>query len=100
MNAPFSISRRNLLKSTGFLALSFAIPFDAAMAAEEVKLPGDLKNNPMLGAWFRIEAGGKHPKMPSVFGSGNRQRNRPAQGDDCHEDQGSFHGLPSLVLVR
>lgn len=59
MNAPFSISRRNLLKSTGFLALSFAIPLDAGMAAEETKLPGDLKNNPMLGAWFRIEADGK-----------------------------------------
>lgn len=60
MNAPFSITRRNLLKSTGFVALSFAIPSDIGMAAEAgAELPGDLKNNPMLGAWFRIGADGK-----------------------------------------
>jgi len=59
MNAPFSITRRNLLKSTGFVALSFAIPADLGFAQDGPKLPGDLKNNPMLGAWFRIDADGK-----------------------------------------
>jgi CO/xanthine dehydrogenase Mo-binding subunit len=60
MNAPFSITRRNLLKSTGFVALSFAISADIGMAAEAgAELPGDLKNNPMLGAWFRVGADGK-----------------------------------------
>jgi nicotinate dehydrogenase subunit B len=59
MNAPFSITRRNLLKSTGFVALSFAIPTDLGFAQDGPKLPGDLKNNPMLGAWFRIGADGK-----------------------------------------
>src|ERR1700693_3559761 len=57
MNAPFSMNRRRLLQTAGFLALSFAIPFDLALAAEEAaKLPGDLKDNPMLSAWLRINA--------------------------------------------
>jgi CO/xanthine dehydrogenase Mo-binding subunit len=59
MNAPFSITRRNLLKSTGFVALSFAIPADLGFAQDTPELPGDLKNNPMLAAWFRIGADGK-----------------------------------------
>jgi len=64
MNAPFAINRRNLLKSTGYLALSFAIPVDFAGAAEEAaKIPGDLKNNPMLGAWFKIDADGSATLM-------------------------------------
>lgn len=63
MNAPFSINRRNLLKSTGFLALSFAIPADLGFAQDAPDLPGDLKNNPMLGAWFRIGADGKATLM-------------------------------------
>jgi nicotinate dehydrogenase subunit B len=53
MNAPFSINRRHLLQGAGFLALSFAIPFNPARAAE---LPGDLKDTPMLSAWLRINA--------------------------------------------
>jgi nicotinate dehydrogenase subunit B len=53
MNAPFSINRRHLLQRAGFLALSFAIPFGPARAAE---LPGDLKDTPMLSAWLRIDA--------------------------------------------
>lgn len=64
MNAPFSMTRRNLLKSTGFLAVSFAIPVDLAGAAEEgAKIPGDLKKNPMLGAWFKIDADGSATLM-------------------------------------
>ncbi len=34
MNVPFSVNRRQLLASAGFLALSFAIPLDDAAAAE------------------------------------------------------------------
>ncbi len=57
MNAPFSMNRRRLLQTAGFLALSFAIPVDFSRAAEEAaKLPGDLKDNPMLSAWLRINA--------------------------------------------
>ena len=53
MNAPFSMNRRHLLQRAGFLALSFAIPFHPANAAE---LPGDLQDTPMLSAWLRINA--------------------------------------------
>ncbi|HEX7110103.1 MAG TPA: molybdopterin cofactor-binding domain-containing protein [Aestuariivirga sp.] len=53
MNAPFSINRRHLLQRAGFLALSFAIPFNPARATE---LPDDLKDTPMLSAWLRINA--------------------------------------------
>ena len=57
MNAPYSMNRRRLLQTAGFLALSFAIPADFAFAADEAsKLPGDLKDNPMLSAWLRINA--------------------------------------------
>jgi CO/xanthine dehydrogenase Mo-binding subunit len=41
------------LQRAGFLALTFAIPFSSARAAE---LPGDLKDTPMLSAWLRINA--------------------------------------------
>ena len=57
MNVPFSVNRRQLLASAGFLALSFAIPLDDAAAAEApAKLPGDLANYPKLSAWLRINA--------------------------------------------
>lgn len=47
-----------VLKSAGFLALSFGIPAErAGAAAGAAKLPGDLKDNPMLSAWLRIDAG-------------------------------------------
>ena len=59
MNAPFSINRRNLLQRAGFLAFSFAIPFNLTRAAlADTELPGDLKDNPMLSAWLRINADG------------------------------------------
>jgi CO/xanthine dehydrogenase Mo-binding subunit len=64
MNAPLSMNRRHFLQTTGFIALSFTIPANLAFAAEEeVKLPGDLKNNPMLSAWFKIGADGKATLM-------------------------------------
>jgi nicotinate dehydrogenase subunit B len=51
------MNRRRLLQTAGFLALSFAIPFDLGRAAEvAAKLPEDLKDNPMLSAWLRINA--------------------------------------------
>jgi CO/xanthine dehydrogenase Mo-binding subunit len=62
MNAPFAMNRRRFLQTTGFLTLSFAIPPElsfaqqAAAPAEGPKLPGDLKNNPMLSAWLRINS--------------------------------------------
>lgn len=57
MNAPLSMNRRNLLQTAGFLALSFAIPFDLGRAAAvTADLPEDLKDNPMLSAWLRINA--------------------------------------------
>jgi nicotinate dehydrogenase subunit B len=65
MNAPFSMDRRSFLKTAGYVTLSFAIPADLAFgqqapapgaAPEPPPLPGDLKNNPMLSAWFRVNA--------------------------------------------
>ena len=58
MNRPIlTVGRRQVMKTTGFLALSFGIPTDMAWAAgEEVKLPRDLERNPMLSAWIRINA--------------------------------------------
>lgn len=57
MNALFPMNRRQLLQSTGYLALSFTIPASLAHAADKVaKLPGDLADNPMLSAWLRVNA--------------------------------------------
>jgi nicotinate dehydrogenase subunit B len=56
MNAPVSINRRRILETSGFLALFFTFPLDLAFAQEARKLPGDLKNNPMLSSWLRINA--------------------------------------------
>lgn len=58
MNRPIlTANRRQVLKTTGFLALSFGIPTDMAWAAgEEATLPRDLERNPMLSAWIRINA--------------------------------------------
>ncbi len=58
MNTPIlSLSRRQLLQTTGFLTLAFSIPVDLTFAADKLaKLPGDLADNPMLSAWLRINA--------------------------------------------
>ena len=57
MNTPYPMNRRRFLQTAGFLALSFAIPADFAFAGDEAaKLPGDLKDNPILSAWLRINA--------------------------------------------
>jgi nicotinate dehydrogenase subunit B len=58
MTRHFSLNRRNFIRAGGFLTLSFAIPDYVArtIAAEEVKLPGDLEDTPLLSAWIRINA--------------------------------------------
>ncbi len=60
MNAFYKIDRRTFLKSsTGFLALAFLMPADLfAQTSEGPQLPGDLKNDPMLSSWIRINADG------------------------------------------
>ncbi|NND50356.1 MAG: xanthine dehydrogenase family protein molybdopterin-binding subunit, partial [Rhizobiales bacterium] len=56
MNKAFKIDRRDLLKTGGFLSLSFAIPTIAFGQDAEVKLPRDLDRNPNLSSWIRIDA--------------------------------------------
>lgn len=57
MNAPLSMNRRGFLQTAGYLALAFTIPVELDFAeAQEIQLPGDLKNNPKLSAWIRINA--------------------------------------------
>jgi CO/xanthine dehydrogenase Mo-binding subunit len=64
MNAPLTMDRRRFLQSTGFLALSFAIPGGsitrafAQDAPAAVELPGDLEDYPMISSWLRINADG------------------------------------------
>lgn len=51
--------RTFLASSAGFLTLSFLSPAELfAQTAEGPKLPGDLKNHPMLSSWIRINADG------------------------------------------
>ncbi len=58
MNAPLNMNRRQLLATTGFLALSFAMPANLFGQEAAANIPGDLKNNPMLSAWLRINSDG------------------------------------------
>src|SRR5918993_3421710 len=56
-----AISRRGLLKTAGFLALGFSltgigVPHAIGAENDPAELPGDLKDNPMLDAWIRINA--------------------------------------------
>jgi CO/xanthine dehydrogenase Mo-binding subunit len=52
------MNRRQLLKTTGFLALSFAMPVNVFGQAAAPAIPGDLKDNPMLSSWLRVNADG------------------------------------------
>ncbi len=53
-------SRRDMLKGAGALALAFDLPAASALADEPGDgLPGDLKKFPKIGAWLRVEEGGK-----------------------------------------
>lgn len=56
MNAPIAMSRRALIQASGFVALYFAFPVGLGFAQDAKKLPGNLKNNPMLSSWIRINA--------------------------------------------
>ncbi len=59
METKFTIDRRQFLKGTGYLALSFTIPAGPAFAQaaqQSVKLPRDLERNNNLGAWIRVNA--------------------------------------------
>jgi CO/xanthine dehydrogenase Mo-binding subunit len=60
MNDRVTISRRDLLRTGGFLTLYFAIPrgLKHAAAAETGELPGDLADTPRLSAWIKINADG------------------------------------------
>jgi CO/xanthine dehydrogenase Mo-binding subunit len=49
-------SRRQFLRATGFLSLSFGIPLDLALSQQAARLPGDLNSTRRLRAWLRIEA--------------------------------------------
>jgi nicotinate dehydrogenase subunit B len=59
-NPTVSMDRRRFLKTTGFLALSFAIPLEGAVAQAPAParptLPGDLNTNRMLKSWLSINA--------------------------------------------
>jgi CO/xanthine dehydrogenase Mo-binding subunit len=56
MNAPYSVNRRQLLQTTGFLALSFTFPSGVSGAQEVRAIPAHLKSNPMLSSWLRVNA--------------------------------------------
>jgi CO/xanthine dehydrogenase Mo-binding subunit len=54
-----AVHRRRFLQGLGSLTLSFAVPFDVALAqAAAPKRAGDLKTSPRLSAWLRINADG------------------------------------------
>jgi nicotinate dehydrogenase subunit B len=49
-------TRRQFLRTTGFIGLSFGIPLDLALSQQPARLPGDLNSARQLRAWLRIEA--------------------------------------------
>src|SRR5919112_6130673 len=54
-----ALHRRRFLQGLGSLTLSYAVPFDVALAqATAPKRAGDLKTSPRLRAWLRINADG------------------------------------------
>ena len=59
MSPTLSATRRGFLKSTGYLALAFAIPLDQALSqanSARPVLPGDLNSSRKLSAWLRVNA--------------------------------------------
>jgi nicotinate dehydrogenase subunit B len=55
------VSRREFLKTAGYLSLAFSIPLEAAISqtvapAPRPTLPGDLNTTRTLSAWIRINA--------------------------------------------
>ena len=51
-----SATRRQFLRASGFVCLSFGIPLDTALSQEPARLPGDLQTTRRLSAWLRIES--------------------------------------------
>ncbi len=60
MDATLKLDRRRMLQASGFLALAFMIPLEAATAqtppVAKPRLPGSLNTHRMLNAWIRINA--------------------------------------------
>jgi len=59
--SPLQTSRRQFLKSSGALTLSFGIPLldvhsQSSQASEKVRLAGDLNTHRKLNAWIRIDS--------------------------------------------
>lgn len=96
MNAPFGMNRRQLLRTTGFLTLTFAMPsnlFGQAVQPPEGPgisggpgLPVDLKKNPMLSSWLRINSDGTVTLLIGKVELG--QGNRTAIAQVCAEELG------------
>ena len=61
--AKFSVSRRNFLKGTGSLVISFSFLggnlADLAGATEVLKLPGSLRRTPRINAWLEVLTDGR-----------------------------------------
>lgn len=63
MNKTLSMSRRGFLTKTGYLTIAFSVPLGMSteLAYAEDALAdahGDLRSNPMLDAWIRVNADG------------------------------------------
>ena len=61
MNTTLTSTRRDFLKTTGYVSLAFGIPLDAALsqtaaATDKPRLPGDLNIHRKLNAWLRVNA--------------------------------------------
>jgi nicotinate dehydrogenase subunit B len=58
MTGALTLDRRRFMQATGFLTLAFALPGVPALQAQQAQLPGDLRNNPLLSSWIKINADG------------------------------------------
>jgi nicotinate dehydrogenase subunit B len=56
MTQHITLDRRRFLQGAGYLALSFAIPGGVTLAQDAPQLPADLRDNPMLSSWIRVNA--------------------------------------------
>ncbi len=62
MNAPLSMDRREFLKGSGYLTVFFTLPVGGALAQAAAPapagpvLPADLRANPKLSTWIKINA--------------------------------------------
>ena len=95
MNVPISISRRTLMQVSGFVALYFALPVGRTFAQHATKLPGNLKNNPMLSSWIRINADKTVTLMIGKVELG--QGVLTALGQICADELGIDYGRPEVI---